>query len=71
MQEDELIDLATAAELVGVKVNPSTLRRAAQSGRLKARKVGRDWLTTVRNMREWNNNEQHHKTGPKPPKTGG
>jgi excisionase family DNA binding protein len=63
LAEDKLIDLATAAELVGV--DPSTLRRAAQKKRLEAQKIGRDWVTTPRAVKAWHANEQLHKFSPR------
>ena len=41
---DELITLIDAAELFGLSVQ--YLRDIARSGRLKAKKMGRDWVTT-------------------------
>jgi len=41
---DKLISLAEAAKLYGL--SPTYLRTIARNGRLRALKVGRDWLTT-------------------------
>jgi excisionase family DNA binding protein len=41
---DELISLSEAAKRYGL--SRTYLRTIARSGRLKAKKVGRDWLTT-------------------------
>jgi excisionase family DNA binding protein len=41
---NDLISLAEAAKLYGL--SPTYLRTIARSGRLKAKKVGRDWRTT-------------------------
>jgi excisionase family DNA binding protein len=40
----EMITLAEASERYGL--SPTYLRTIARNGRLKAKKVGRDWLTT-------------------------
>ncbi len=45
MQGDQVLTINTAAERLGV--NPRTLRRQAEKGKLAATKHGRDWLTTV------------------------
>ena len=42
---EEIITLREAAEKCGLSV--SHLRLLARSGRLKARKIGRDWVTTL------------------------
>lgn len=47
----ELIPLSEAAERCGL--SHSTLRRYAWEGKLKAKKVGRDWLTTMANVEEY------------------
>jgi excisionase family DNA binding protein len=41
---DSLISLSDAAQLYGL--SPTYLRTIARNGRLRAVKVGRDWLTT-------------------------
>ncbi|MEX2246938.1 MAG: helix-turn-helix domain-containing protein [Dehalococcoidia bacterium] len=41
---DELISLAEAAAVA--KLHPDHLRKLAQRGALKARKIGRNWVTT-------------------------
>jgi excisionase family DNA binding protein len=41
---DELISLAEASQRCGLSV--SYLRTIAESGRLQARKIGRNWVTT-------------------------
>jgi len=46
--KDELLTLAQAAERYGF--SHVHLRQLAQSGRLKARKLGRDWVTTPADM---------------------
>jgi excisionase family DNA binding protein len=40
----ELITISVAAQRFGL--SPQYLRDIARSGRLKAQKIGRDWLTT-------------------------
>jgi excisionase family DNA binding protein len=42
--DHELITISEAARRFGL--SPQYLRDIARSGRLKARKMGRDWLTT-------------------------
>ena len=42
--DQELITISEAARRFGL--SPQYLRDIARSGRLKARKLGRDWLTT-------------------------
>ena len=41
---DELLTLTEASRRYGL--SPETLRLLARSGRLQARKLGRDWFTT-------------------------
>jgi excisionase family DNA binding protein len=43
--DQELITISEAAQRFGL--SPQYLRDIARSGRLKARKIGRDWLTTA------------------------
>lgn len=38
---------------------PNTLRRAALEGRLEAEKLGRDWLTTERDVRRYLRSRYH------------
>lgn len=42
---DELISLRDAASLVGL--SPDSLRRYVLQGKLWARKIGRNWVTTI------------------------
>lgn len=44
MELDDVISLATAAELLGL--SPDTLKRQAQNSRIDARLVGKTWITT-------------------------
>jgi excisionase family DNA binding protein len=46
--KDELISLAEAASAYGY--SGDYLRRLAEKGRLRARKLGRNWLTTSDDM---------------------
>ena len=48
---DELITLGEAAKLSGL--SHDHLRRLAGRGDLKAKKIGRDWVTTERAVREY------------------
>ncbi len=48
---DDLISLREASELSGL--SPDHLRRLAGRGDLWAKKIGRDWLTTKRALREY------------------
>ncbi len=45
MQGAQVLTLNKAAERLGV--NPRTLRRQAEKGKLAATKTGRDWLTNA------------------------
>lgn len=44
MDLDDVIDLATAADELGIAA--STLRHQASVGRLRAKQVGKTWITT-------------------------
>lgn len=46
--KDDLLTLSQAAESYGF--SSDYLRRLAEKGRLKARKLGRNWLTTSDDM---------------------
>ena len=59
---DDLITLGEAAKLCGL--SHDHLRRLAGRGDLKARKIGRDWVTTERALREYL--AQDRRPGPKP-----
>lgn len=48
---DEPITLQRAAAISGLA--PNTLRVAAQDGRLTASRIGRDWLTTRRQLHQY------------------
>ena len=47
----ELISLAEAAELSGF--DQKYLRNIADKGRLKAKKIGRNWITTIAAIEEY------------------
>ena len=61
---DELISLREASKLCGL--SHDHLRRLAGQGDLKAKKIGRDWVTTERSVREYL--AQNRRPGPKPQK---
>ncbi|HEX7045904.1 MAG TPA: helix-turn-helix domain-containing protein [Burkholderiales bacterium] len=46
--KDDLLTLSQAAEAYGF--SSDYLRRLAEKGRLRARKLGRNWLTTAQDM---------------------
>ncbi len=48
---DDLISLAEAADLYGLSV--SYLRTIAENGRLEARKIGRNWVTTPKAVKTY------------------
>jgi len=48
---DDAITLAQASQILGIDV--SRLRRLAARGVLRARKIGRDWITTRRDVEEF------------------
>ena len=59
---DELITLKQAAKISGL--SHDHLRRLAGRGDLDAKKIGRDWVTTERSVREYL--AQDRRPGPKP-----
>lgn len=59
---DKLITLGEAAEICGL--SHDHLRRLAGRGDLRAKKIGRDWLTTERAVRDYM--AQERRPGPKP-----
>ena len=61
---DELITLGEAAKISSL--SHDHLRRLAGRGDLKAKKIGRDWVTTKRAVREYL--AQDRRPGPKPEK---
>lgn len=58
---DDLISLSVASGLCGL--SPDHLRRLAGRGDLKAKKIGRDWLTTMRDVDEYLSRDR--RPGPK------
>jgi excisionase family DNA binding protein len=58
---DDLISLREAAKISGL--SHDHLRRLAGRGDLKAKKIGRDWVTTERAVREYL--AQNRRPGPK------
>lgn len=50
-QLDEILSLAEAAALSGLAAH--TLAQQAEKGRLRARKVGRTWVTTRKCLEEY------------------
>lgn len=48
--------LAEAATILGI--HPDTLRRQVHLGKLKARKVGRDWTVTPREVERYRHEHQ-------------
>ena len=53
----ELISLAQAADLSGFTYN--FLKEIAQSGKLKAKKIGRNWATTEAAIEEYKKNRSY------------
>ncbi len=51
LASDELVSLAEAASKVGL--SPNSLRRYVLQGKLRARKVGRNWVTTLAAVKEY------------------
>ncbi len=56
MEEEEFISLTEAAALS--KLSAAHLRRLAEKGKLKARKIGRNWITTAKAVTEYLNDDQ-------------
>lgn len=52
----DLISLSEAEELFGI--SSAHLRRLAIQGKLKARKIGRNWVTTNDAVKEYNQNRR-------------
>ncbi len=62
--EDDMTEKALPIIAQEMGVPESTLRRAAQKGHLRAKKVGpRAWLTTRQAVDDWRNNPDVHRTG--------
>ncbi len=62
-KENEMLPLELAA--ADTDYSPETLRKAAQAGRLNARKMGRNWFTTPEDLQRWLNDPSVHRSGPK------
>lgn len=58
---DDLISLTVASRLCGL--SSDHLRRLAGRGDLRAKKIGRDWLTTMRAVEEYISRDR--RPGPK------
>lgn len=66
-KDDELMSITEAAAAIGVSV--ATLNRAARLGTLTARKIGRNWVTTLTAAKAWKDSSIFHKKGPKLPRS--
>lgn len=51
MNQEELISLSEAAAIA--KLHPDHLRKLAQKGYLRARKIGRNWVTSKEAVAEY------------------
>jgi excisionase family DNA binding protein len=51
LAEEELISLSEAAVIA--KLHPDHLRKLAQRGHLRARKIGRNWVTSKEAVAEY------------------
>jgi hypothetical protein len=60
----EQLTLSQAAKRYGIPV--STLRLAALTERLRAKKLGSLWVTTDTAVEKWKIDESKHRRGPKP-----
>lgn len=65
--KDELMPLSEAADAYGY--SGDYLRRLAEKGRLKARKLGRNWLTTSGDMESFIESREKRGVYKKTPKT--
>jgi hypothetical protein len=59
---EDLIPLKRAAEICGL--SHSHLRRLVRDGEIEGRKLGRDWFTTLKAVREYEARDR--RPGPKP-----
>ena len=67
--KDDLITLSEAAESYGY--SGDYLRRLAEKGRLRARKLGRNWLTTSNDVKSFIESRERrgvYKKNPRTPK---
>jgi excisionase family DNA binding protein len=62
---DELITLEQAAAIAGI--TKDTLRQAAAGGRLDARRIGHNWLTTRRKLHRYLAGRKRGVVKPLPP----
>ena len=62
---EALILLKEAATRIHPKLSYSHLRLLARTGRLAARQVGREWLTSERAVREYLQDVEKRKRGPR------
>lgn len=62
MENEELIPLSQAAVISGL--SPQQLRLLARKGRLRAQKIGRDWLTTEAAVRAYMGDAQLRSRNP-------
>jgi excisionase family DNA binding protein len=51
MGDDKLLNLVRAAEIA--KCDPSTLRRAIDKGKLRAKKYGYNWMVRPADLQRW------------------
>ena len=58
---EESISLAEAARISGL--TPVAMRKAAERGRLQAKKIGRNWTTTAGALTEYLNSRKHEGPG--------
>jgi predicted transcriptional regulator of viral defense system len=56
LDDERLISLSEAAAVFGL--SPSQLRLVAQRGRLRATKVGRNWITTPKAVADYMADEE-------------
>jgi len=62
LEGEELISLSEAAAFAGM--HPAHLRKLAERGDLKARKIGRNWVTTRRAVDEYLGDVEKRKRDP-------
>ena len=62
MDDERLISLSEAAALSGLSA--AHLRRLAEHGKLRARKVGRNWITTAEAVAEYVRDEEKRSKDP-------
>jgi len=62
LEGDDLISLQEAAVLAGL--SNAHLRRLAENGRLQARKIGRNWVTTAAAVSQYLKDERLRSKNP-------